>query len=99
MKKILYFIHDRTLAATNPCTENVRKISLKCDGSISLMDRINVFFHLKTCHCCNRYNKQIKQLHKLIENKSKQINSTAQYDMKLSPETTQRIKERLLQEM
>ena len=81
---------------TPACEVITQKISESMDHKISLSDRFRIRFHLLGCKFCQRYEKQLIIMQKMMENKSKEINELPN-SPKLSSDAKQRMKQKIKQ--
>ena len=99
MKKLYYKIANWLLLKSSPCTNIVASISERFDRNLSITETIQMRTHMKFCHCCTRYKKQIDYLHDAIGSKMKLIQNSSEFSEKLSPERSNKIKTLLKEQM
>ena len=76
---------------TPACEVISQKISESMDNKISLIDRIKIRFHLLGCKFCQRYEKQLIVIQKMIEKRTTEMNELPN-GPKLSDELKQKLK-------
>lgn len=99
MKRFLYKIHDWMLEHAPPCNKIVLLISETLDTRLPLSERLKIRFHMTFCHCCTRYNTQVKSLHKAIHQKMEVVDMSSDFTEHLSDERSNHIKSLLHHEM
>jgi hypothetical protein len=99
MKKLYYKFFEWMLETSSPCKNIIVNISERFDRKLSISERLRLHTHMKFCHCCTRYKKQMDNLHNAINTKMQMVLKTEEFDEKLPDNASIRIKDALRQQL
>ena len=99
MKKLYYTFLNKILEKSPPCNVIVSKISERFDRELSLQEKVKMNVHMKLCHCCTRYKKQMDNLHEAIITKMQMVQNENNFIEKLPLDASIRMKSLIMQQI
>lgn len=98
LKEIIIKIIMPVMSKLTPTCEMItQKISESMDHKISFIDRIKIRIHLLGCKFCQRFEKQLLTMRKIIENQANNLDELST-GPKLSDEAKNKMKLKLQQD-
>jgi hypothetical protein len=81
---------------SSACDQVTELVSASQDGSLSFRRRLRLWLHLRTCHACNLFQKQVRMLSETVrKHRIREAEAGFPEGPGLSDEARQRIKDKL----
>lgn len=98
LMKVIHLLMPAMEKLTPSCEDISKKISRSLDTDISFRDFIGIRFHTLTCVLCQRYRKQLLNMHELMEKYADEIDESRFESVRLSDNARDRMKKVLAQQ-